>query len=174
MPRRDVHVLFYALVVDAAIGSAGLDSSRLLRPKRVSKCFNTWRARNSFIRSTWAGRDGHARAVSDTGSLQLIRKRVPDLVRRRMYFRQRGVDSPRSAGDAVECRHWRGNFFSKSLRGVMSYKLEFAGLEGWFNGRCAARAGRLSSLTVMIQTVPFLNAFPLRSPLRPRRVAYEK
>jgi predicted membrane protein len=27
-----------------------------------------------------------------------------------------------------------GQFFSKSLRGVMSYKLEFAGAEGWFMG----------------------------------------
>jgi hypothetical protein len=27
-----------------------------------------------------------------------------------------------------------GQFFSKSLRGVMSYKLEFAGVEGWFMG----------------------------------------
>jgi len=27
-----------------------------------------------------------------------------------------------------------GQFFSKSLRGVMSYKLEFAGAEGWFLG----------------------------------------
>jgi hypothetical protein len=27
-----------------------------------------------------------------------------------------------------------GQLFSKSLRGVMSYKMEFAGLEGWFMG----------------------------------------
>jgi predicted membrane protein len=25
-----------------------------------------------------------------------------------------------------------GQMFSKSLRGIMSYKMEFAGLEGWF------------------------------------------
>ena len=27
-----------------------------------------------------------------------------------------------------------GQLFSKSLRGVMGYKMEFAGLEGWFMG----------------------------------------
>jgi predicted membrane protein len=27
-----------------------------------------------------------------------------------------------------------GQLFSKSLRGFMSYKMEFAGLEGWFMG----------------------------------------
>jgi hypothetical protein len=27
-----------------------------------------------------------------------------------------------------------GQFFSKSLRGVMGYKLEFAGVEGWLMG----------------------------------------
>ena len=27
-----------------------------------------------------------------------------------------------------------GQLFSKSLRGVMGYKLEFAGVEGWFMG----------------------------------------
>jgi uncharacterized membrane protein len=27
-----------------------------------------------------------------------------------------------------------GQLFSKSLRGVMSYKMEFAGMEGWFMG----------------------------------------
>jgi hypothetical protein len=27
-----------------------------------------------------------------------------------------------------------GQMFSKSLRGLMSYKMEFSGLEGWFMG----------------------------------------
>ncbi len=27
-----------------------------------------------------------------------------------------------------------GQLFSKSLRGVMSYKMEFSGMEGWFMG----------------------------------------
>ena len=37
-----------------------------------------------------------------------------------------------------------GQLFSKSLRGVMGYKLEFAGVEGWFMGLILP-ACRLSS-----------------------------
>ena len=40
-----------------------------------------------------------------------------------------------------------GQLFSKSLRGVMSYKMEFAGLEGWFMGAV------LLSLPFIILTV---------------------
>jgi predicted membrane protein len=67
------------------------------------------------------------------GSLQLVRKHVPELARRRMYF---------SSAVLILCgvlaMRWNvvigGQLFSKSLRGVMSYKMEFAGLEGWFMG----------------------------------------
>jgi hypothetical protein len=67
------------------------------------------------------------------GSLQLVRKRVPDLLRRRMYFASAALILV-----GVLAMRWNvvigGQLFSKSLRGVMSYKMEFAGLEGWFMG----------------------------------------
>ena len=67
------------------------------------------------------------------GSLQLLRRRVPELIRRRMVF---GSSVMILAG--VLAMRWNvvigGQLFSKSLRGVMGYKLEFAGVEGWFMG----------------------------------------
>jgi uncharacterized membrane protein len=67
------------------------------------------------------------------GSLQLIRKRVPDLDRRRMYFTSAVLILV-----GVLAMRWNvvigGQLFSKSLRGIMSYKMEFAGLEGWLMG----------------------------------------
>jgi predicted membrane protein len=67
------------------------------------------------------------------GSLQLIKRRVADLNRRRMYF-----CSAVLILCGVLAMRWNvvigGQLFSKSLRGVMSYKMEFAGLEGWFMG----------------------------------------
>ena len=67
------------------------------------------------------------------GSLQLLRHRVPELQRRRMYF-----SSAALILIGVLAMRWNvvigGQLFSKSLRGVMSYKLEFAGVEGWFMG----------------------------------------
>src|SRR5262249_4484934 len=67
------------------------------------------------------------------GLLQLFRKRFHDLARRRMYFVSASLILL-----GVLAMRWNvvigGQFFSKSLRGVMSYKMEFAGLEGWFMG----------------------------------------
>ena len=67
------------------------------------------------------------------GVLQLLRKRVPELVRRRMYFASAALILI-----GVFAMRWNvvigGQLFSKSLRGVMSYKMEFAGMEGWFMG----------------------------------------
>jgi predicted membrane protein len=67
------------------------------------------------------------------GSLQLIRSRVPELLRRRMYFASAALILV-----GVLAMRWNvvigGQTFSKSLRGLMSYKMEFAGLEGWFMG----------------------------------------
>jgi predicted membrane protein len=45
-----------------------------------------------------------------------------------------------------------GQFFSKSLRGLMAYKMEFAGLEGWFMGAV------LLSLPFIILTI-FIKLF---------------
>jgi Ni/Fe-hydrogenase subunit HybB-like protein len=67
------------------------------------------------------------------GSLQILRKRVPEIIRRRMIF---GSGCMILIG--VLAMRWNvvigGQLFSKSLRGVMSYKLEFAGVEGWMMG----------------------------------------
>jgi predicted membrane protein len=67
------------------------------------------------------------------GVLQLIRRRVADLPRRRMYF-----TSACLILIGVLAMRWNvvigGQLFSKSLRGIMSYKMEFAGLEGWYMG----------------------------------------
>jgi predicted membrane protein len=80
------------------------------------------------------------------GALQVVRKHIPDHVRRLIYatcslFILLGVLAMR----------WNvvmgGQFFSKSLRGVMSYKFEFAGAEGWFLGLV------LLSLPFLILTV---------------------
>ena len=64
------------------------------------------------------------------GSLQLLRRRVPEAVRRTMIFCSGAMILL-----GVLMMRWNvvmgGQFFSKSLRGVMSYKMEFAGQEGW-------------------------------------------
>ena len=67
------------------------------------------------------------------GSLQLFRKHVADLTRKRMYFACAVMILI-----GVLAMRWNvvigGQLFSKSLRGVMGYKLEFAGVEGWAMG----------------------------------------
>jgi len=67
------------------------------------------------------------------GVFQVARKHIPDMVRLRLYF-----TCSFFVLLGVLAMRWNvvmgGQFFSKSLRGVMSYKLEFAGLEGWFLG----------------------------------------
>jgi predicted membrane protein len=67
------------------------------------------------------------------GTLQVARKYISDIVRKRMYF-----TCAVFILIGVFAMRWNvvmgGQFFSKSLRGVMSYKLEFAGVEGWFLG----------------------------------------
>jgi len=67
------------------------------------------------------------------GVFQVARKHIPDLVRLRLYF-----TCSLCVLLGVLAMRWNvvmgGQFYSKSLRGVMSYHLEFAGLEGWFLG----------------------------------------
>ena len=83
------------------------------------------------------------------GSLQLFRKQFPELMRRRMYF-----VSAFLILIGVLAMRWNvvigGQLFSKSLRGVMGYKMEFAGLEGWFMG-AVLLALPFIILTVMIK-----------------------
>jgi predicted membrane protein len=80
------------------------------------------------------------------GVVRLLRKRIPELARKRIDFASAVLVLV-----GVFAMRWNvvmgGRFFSKSLRGVMSYKLEFAGVEGWFMGMI------LLSLASVILTV---------------------
>lgn len=123
--------LFYALVVDAAI--EGLDwihrvysaeeGFRLMQYMAREKLFYTLNVGQALL--------GTLVPLLMLGGLQLFRHRVSDLARRRMYFM-----SALLIVIGVLAMRWNvvigGQLFSKSLRGVMSYKMEFAGMEGWF------------------------------------------
>jgi Ni/Fe-hydrogenase subunit HybB-like protein len=64
------------------------------------------------------------------GLVQLVGKKIPKLVRQRMYF---GSAALILLG--VFAMRWNvvigGQLFSKSLRGFTTYKMELAGQEGW-------------------------------------------
>jgi Ni/Fe-hydrogenase subunit HybB-like protein len=125
--------LFYALVVDAVVegldvlhrGFAAEEGFAVLQTMIREKLFYTLNIGQVGI--------GTLLPLLLLGSLQLLRRRVPELVRRRMIF---GSGAMILLG--VLAMRWNvvmgGQFFSKSLRGVMGYKLEFAGVEGWLMG----------------------------------------
>jgi predicted membrane protein len=125
--------LFYALVVDAAIEA--LDWIHRIYSAEEGFQVIQYMAREKLFYTLSIGQVlfGTLVPLLLLGSLQLIRKRVPDLQRRRMYFTS-GV----LILIGVMAMRWNvvigGQIFSKSLRGVMSYKMEFAGLEGWLMG----------------------------------------
>ena len=128
--------LFYALVVDAAI--EGLDWIHRIYSAEEGFQVMQYMAREKLFYTLNLGQVlfGTLIPLLLLGSLQLIRKRVPDLLRRRMYFASASLILI-----GVLAMRWNvvigGQLFSKSLRGVMSYKMEFAGLEGWFMGACS-------------------------------------
>ena len=125
--------LFYALVVDAVVegldvlhrGFAAEEGFAVLQTMIREKLFYTLNLGQVAF--------GTLLPLLLLGSLQLLRRRVPELVRRRMIF---GSGAMILLG--VLAMRWNvvmgGQFFSKSLRGVMGYKLEFAGVEGWLMG----------------------------------------
>ena len=125
--------LFYALVVDAAVEAldwihriyAAEESFPVMQTMIREKLFYTLNLGQATI--------GTFLPLLLLGTLQLLRKRVPELIRRRMIF---GSGAMILIG--VLAMRWNvvigGQLFSKSLRGVMGYKLEFAGVEGWFMG----------------------------------------
>lgn len=125
--------LFYALVVDAAVEA--LDW--IHRIYSAEEGFNViaYMAREKLFYTLSIGQAlvGTLVPLLLLGSLQLFRKHVPDLVRKRMYFA-----SAVMILIGVLAMRWNvvigGQLFSKSLRGVMGYKLEFAGVEGWGAG----------------------------------------
>jgi predicted membrane protein len=125
--------LFYALVVDAAVEAldwihriyAAEEGFSVMQTMIREKLFYTLNLGQATV--------GTFLPLLLLGSLQLLRKRAPDLVRKRMIF----------AGAfmvliGVLAMRWNvvigGQLFSKSLRGVMGYKIEFAGVEGWLMG----------------------------------------
>jgi Ni/Fe-hydrogenase subunit HybB-like protein len=122
--------LFYALVVDAVIegldvlhrGYAAEEGFAVLQTMIREKLFYTLNIGQVGI--------GTLLPLLMLGSLQLLRHRVPETVRRTMIF-----FSGAMILFGVLMMRWNvvmgGQFFSKSFRGVMSYKMEFAGQEGW-------------------------------------------
>lgn len=125
--------LFYALVIDAAI--EGLDwihriysaeeDFAILRQVATEKLFYTLNIGQALC--------GTVLPLLMLGLIQLLRKRLPEIARKRMYFASAllivlGVFAMRY--NVVI----GGQLFSKSLRGFMSYKMQFIGIEGWFVG----------------------------------------
>ena len=125
--------LFYALVVDAAV--EGLDwLHRIYAAEEGFSVMQTMiREKLFYTLNLGQATVGTLAPLLLLGSLQLLRKRVPELIRRRMIF-----GSAAMILIGVLAMRWNvvigGQLFSKSLRGVMGYKLEFAGVEGWFMG----------------------------------------
>jgi Ni/Fe-hydrogenase subunit HybB-like protein len=125
--------LFYALVIDATVEA--LDW--IHRAYSAEEGFHVmeYMARERLFYTLSIGQVlvGTLIPLLLLGALQLIRKHVPEIARKRMYF---ACASFILIG--VFAMRWNvvmgGQFFSKSLRGVMSYKLQFAGVEGWLMG----------------------------------------
>lgn len=125
--------LFYALVVDAAIETldwihrafSAEEGFQILEYMAREKLFYTLRLGQLLM--------GTVVPLVLLGLLQLIRTRIPDLARKRMYFASAAL-----IVTGVLAMRWNvvigGQLFSKSLRGFMSYKMEFAGIEGVFMG----------------------------------------
>ncbi len=138
--------LFYALVMDAAIEA--LDWIHRIYSAEEGFQVRQYMARVTRFYTLSLGQVAFGTLVPLIllGVLQLVRRRVPELARRRMYF-----SSAMLILIGVLAMRWNvvigGQLFSKSLRGIMSYKMEFAGLEGWFMG------GVLMCLPFVILTV---------------------
>jgi predicted membrane protein len=125
--------LFYALVMDAAI--EGLDWIHRIYSAEEGFQVMQYMARVKLFYTLSLGQVacGTMILLILLGLLQLIRRRVPELQRRRMYFTSAALILV-----GVLAMRWNvvigGQLFSKSLRGIMGYKMEFTGLEGWFMG----------------------------------------
>ena len=141
--------LFYALVLDAAI--EGLDWIHRVYSAEEGFRIMQYMARQKLFYTLNLGQAtcGTMVPLLLLGLLQLIRKRVPEFLRRRMYFVSASLILL-----GVLAMRWNvvigGQLFSKSLRGLMGYKMEFAGLEGWFMG-AVLLALPFITLTIMIK-----------------------
>ena len=141
--------LFYALVVDAAIEAldwihrvySAEEGFQVMQYMAKEKLFYTLSLGQALF--------GTLVPLVLLGSLQLVRKRISELSRRRMYF----VSAVLILLGVLAMR-WNvvigGQLFSKSLRGIMSYKMEFAGMEGWFMG-AVLLALPFITLTIMVK-----------------------
>jgi predicted membrane protein len=122
--------LFFALVIDAGIEAldwvhrlySAEESIEVLKSLAAGKLFYTLLVGQACL--------GTAVPLALLGSLQVFKRRVVEPVRKRMYFASAALILL-----GVLAMRWNvvigGQLFSKSLRGFMSYKLEFAGHEGW-------------------------------------------
>lgn len=125
--------LFYALVIDATVEA--LDWIHRAYSAEEGFRVMEYMARERLFYTLSIGQvlAGTLIPLLMLGVLQLLRKRIPEIARKRMYFASAVL-----VLIGVFAMRWNvvmgGQFFSKSLRGVMSYKLEFAGVEGWFMG----------------------------------------
>jgi len=125
--------LFYALVIDATVEAldwihraySAVEGFHVMEYMARERLFYTLSIGQVLV--------GTLIPLLLLGALQLLRKRVPENVRKRMYFTCASFILV-----GVFAMRWNvvmgGQFFSKSLRGVMSYKLQFAGVEGWLMG----------------------------------------
>ena len=134
--------LFLALVIDASI--EGLDwihrlysadeSIHVLKSLASGKLFYTLLVGQALM--------GTAVPLLALGLIQIFRRRISELVRKRIYL----LTSLLILVGVLAMR-WNvvigGQLFSKSLRGFTSYKLELAGHEGWL-------------LSVLLVLLPFM------------------
>ena len=138
--------LFYALVVDMAVEALDWIHRAFSAEEGFSVIQHMAREKLFYTLSIGQVTIGTLVPLLLLGSLQLLRKRLPELIRRRMIF-----GSAVMILIGVLAMRWNvvigGQLFSKSLRGVMGYKLEFAGVEGWLMGMV------LLSLPFIILTV---------------------
>jgi predicted membrane protein len=122
--------LFFALVIDAGIEAldwmhrlySADETIEVLKSLAAGKLFYTLLVGQACM--------GTLMPFVLLGSTQLFHKRITDLARKRMYFASAVLILV-----GVLAMRWNvvigGQLFSKSLRGFMSYKMEFAGHEGW-------------------------------------------
>jgi predicted membrane protein len=122
--------LFYALVMDAAL--EGLDwlhrlysadeSIQILKSLAFGKLFNSLLIVQACL--------GTLVPLVVLGIMQLVRREIPVVIRRRCYFTTSVLILT-----GVLAMRWNvvigGQLFSKSLRGFTAYKFDFAGQEGW-------------------------------------------
>ena len=134
--------LFFALVIDAAV--EGLDwmhrlysaeeEIEVIKSVAAGKLFYTLLVGQALL--------GTVVPLLLLGSMQMFRKKIADINRKRIYFASAFLILV-----GVLAMRWNvvigGQLFSKSLRGFMSYKMEFAGHEGWW-------------LAVLLLSLPFI------------------